>query len=136
MPHCVVCAIASGQLEAHVVFENQHIVCFLDHMPINEGHVLLCPRGHHADLTDLPEGLLAELMLAAKALANKLQGCLKCDGVSLLQNNGRFNELGHFHLHLFPRFQGDGFSWVSHGGSLASREALARVNDVLRNAVD
>lgn len=136
MPHCVACAIVSGLLEASVVFENEHIVCFLDHRPINEGHILLCPREHHADITDLPDALLAELMLAAKALASRLQGCLKCDGVSLLQNNGRFNELGHFHLHLFPRFQGDGFSWVSRGSSLASREALARMEKLLRNAVD
>ena len=40
MPHCVACAIATGLLEARVVFENEHNVCFLDHMPINEGHIL------------------------------------------------------------------------------------------------
>ncbi|MBD8695876.1 HIT family protein [Stenotrophomonas sp. CFBP 13718] len=135
MPACVVFAITSGSLEANVILQNEHIICFLDHMPINAGHILLCPRQHHADITDLPDDLLTELFLVAKRLASTLERTLQCDGVSLLQNNGAFNDLGHFHLHLFPRVRRDGFAWVGGNNRVANPDALARVRDVLRSAV-
>lgn len=54
MPNtCIACAIASGQSPAHIIHQNDRIICFLDHAPINPGHILICPRAHLADLTDL-----------------------------------------------------------------------------------
>ncbi len=128
---CVACAIASGQSPAHIIHQNDRIICFLDHAPINPGHILICPRAHLADLTDLPDEVLAEVATAAKAMVQLFNDKLGCDGVSLLQNNGAFNDLGHFHLHVFPRYVGDGFGWVSdHTGNDAT-DALARVRSIL-----
>lgn len=129
MPNtCVACAIASGQAPAHIIHQNERIICFLDHAPINPGHILICPREHLADLTDLPEDLLTEIAKAARDMAQLLKDKLGCDGVSLLQNNGTFNDLGHFHLHIFPRYAGDGFGWTNtqlKAVQPTSKEALA-----------
>lgn len=137
MPHtCIACAIASGQSSAHIIHQNDRIICFLDHAPINPGHILICPRTHLADLTDLPDDLLAEIATTAKAVAQLLKEALGCDGVSLLQNNGAFNDLGHFHLHVFPRHLGDGFGWTSAYNGDAGPDALAHVRSMLVGGVD
>lgn len=128
---CVVCAIASGESPAHIIHQNARIICFLDHAPINPGHILICPRAHLADLTDLPDGLLAEITRTAKSMAQLLTDRLGCDGVSLLQNNGAFNDLGHFHLHVFPRHVGDGFGWVSAHNGDDGPDAVAYVQSIL-----
>lgn len=120
MSECVVCQIAKGAVAAHIVYEDESLLCFLDRRPINPGHVLICPRDHHADITDLPDAVLTELFLVARRMAGELKTDFDCDGVSLMQNNGRFNDLGHFHLHVFPRHRGDGFGWVTaKGGDVA-----------------
>ncbi|WP_282298455.1 HIT family protein, partial [Stenotrophomonas sp. PS02289] len=131
MNSCIACEIASGQSPAHVVHQTDRIICFLDHAPINPGHILICPRAHLPDLTDLPDELLAEVAETAKAMAQLLKDTLGCDGVSLLQNNGAFNDLGHFHLHVFPRNAGDGFRWVPACGGHLGPDALARARMML-----
>ncbi|MBX9497557.1 HIT family protein [Yersinia enterocolitica] len=113
MSSCVVCSISSRKLDACIIFENDNLICFLDHIPINEGHVLICPKKHYPNITDLPDNLLFEIFLMAKKVSFFLEERFGCNGVSLLQNNGHFNDLGHFHLHVFPRFINDGFSWNS-----------------------
>ena len=128
---CVACAIASGHSPAHIIHQNERIICFLDHAPINPGHILICPKMHLADLTDLPDDLLAEIAVTAKAMAQLLQQRLRYDGVSLLQNNAAFNELGHFHLHVFPRNVGDGFGWKAAAQEVGGTDALSRVRAVL-----
>lgn len=133
---CIACAIASGQSPAHIIHQNDRIICFLDHAPINPGHILICPRAHLADLTDLPDDLLAEIATTAKVVAQQLKEALGCDGVSLLQNNGAFNDLGHFHLHVFPRHLGDGFGWASAYNGDDGPDALVRVRTILVGGLD
>ncbi len=127
MSVCVVCEICESREEAHIIYQTPNIISFLDHVPINEGHVLVCPRYHYPDITDIPDEVLGDIFRVAKRVAAHLQGTLRCDGVSLLQNNGRFNDLGHFHLHVFPRYAEDGFAWVSPNIETCSADRLARV---------
>ena len=133
---CVICGIVAGRSPAHIVHQTDRIICILDHAPINVGHLLICPRAHLSDLTDLPDELLAEITRTAKAMARLLKDKLGCDGVSLLQNNGAFNDLGHFHLHVFPRHVGDGFGWVSDHTGNDAPDALARVRSILAGVCD
>ncbi|WP_312316903.1 HIT family protein [Stenotrophomonas sp.] len=136
MRSCIACEIASGQSPAHVVHQTDRIICFLDHAPINPGHILICPRAHLSDLTDLPDDLLAEIAHTAKVIAQQLMDTLGCDGVSLLQNNGAFNDLGHFHLHVFPRTIADGFGWKVAHPSLENLDSPARVRNSPSDVVD
>ena len=132
MPHsCIACAIDAGTSPAHIIHQTHRIICFLDHAPINPGHLLICPKQHLADLTDLPDDLLAEIAVTAKAMARLLQQKLGCDGVSMLQNTGAFNELGHFHLHVFPGNVGDGFGWKAAHEDMGGADALARMRAAL-----
>ncbi|MBC3212446.1 HIT family protein [Serratia fonticola] len=130
MSSCIVCSISNRLLESHIIYESESVICFLDHRPISEGHVLLCPKKHYPNIMDLPNEILFEIFSLAKKMALFLQGKFKCDGVSLLQNNGLFNDLGHFHLHLFPRFNGDGFYWNSPNDEVFSLDKLAHTKKI------
>lgn len=120
MSSCIACSIVNRKLDACIIYETDNFICFLDHRPINKGHVLICPKKHYINIYDLPNGLAADIFLFAKKVAAYFEKTLKCDGVSLLQNNGYYNELSHFHLHVFPRFINDGFSW-----NVLSKDALS-----------
>lgn len=115
---------------------DEQLVCFLDIHPINPGHLLICPRAHLRDLTDLPHALRGAAFSLASTMAARLQQRLGCDGVSLLQNSGDFNDLGHFHLHVFPRFKSDGFGWIGNSHGAVAAADLSRMRAGLADCPD
>lgn len=108
---CVFCDIASGKAAAQTVYEDEICVAFLDNDPIQEGHVLLIPRKHYLDADEIPEECFAHMALVSRRLIVALKRAFHPDGYTVMQNGGRFNDIGHYHLHLFPRYDGDGFGW-------------------------
>lgn len=87
-------------------------MAFLDSDPIAEGHLLLVPKEHFLDADEIPERIFLHLMSISRKLIAALKRVYRPDGYSIMQNGGRFNEIGHYHLHLFPRNDGDGFAWI------------------------
>lgn len=88
-------------------------MAFPDSDPIAEGHLLLIPKEHFLDADDLPEELFVHLMRVSRRLVAALKRTYNPDGYSIMQNGGCFNDIGHYHLHLFPRNKNDGFGWCS-----------------------
>lgn len=138
MSECIVCAIAAGLVKSNIIYETDNVIGFLDHSPINHGHVLLSPRTHYRSIIEVPEHILTEVILTARKLNLYFRRHFKCDGVSLMQNDGIFNDLGHFHLHVFPRNKDDGFAWLSKDDPDPTPEQLARISMefVLFNSMD
>ena len=110
---CVFCDIAAKKTDTYTVYENDRIMAFLDYEPINEGHILLIPKKHYLDVDELPKELLAEIMETSQKLVSAVREVYKPAGYSIMQNGGAFNDIGHYHLHIFPRYTGDGFGWTS-----------------------
>lgn len=135
MKDCVVCGIVSGSLSAYVIYEDADVICFLDADPITKGHVLVCPKTHISDFSDLPDWLVASIFRFGKRMCSAFEAMPKSDGVSILQNNGSFNELGHFHLHVFPRQRGDGFSWTRSDATVGAYSGLVDVQLALVEAL-
>lgn len=54
-------------------------------------------------------------MIVSKKIVTALKEIFLPDGYSVMQNGGEFNDVGHYHLHIFPRYKDDGFSWM-YGG--------------------
>lgn len=109
---CVFCGILSGRLESSPVYADALVVAFMDIQPVNTGHVLVVPRAHAAGLADLDEDLGALLFRIAHRLARALpRSGLPCEGVNLFLADGEaaFQEVFHVHVHVIPRFGGDGF---------------------------
>lgn len=112
---CEFCAVVKHEKEADIVFENENITVFLDMEPINEGHVLVVPRRHFLDADEIPNELLHEIMDISKRIISAIKKIYRPDGYSMMQNGGKFNDIGHYHMHIFPRFDNDGFAWTGSG---------------------
>ena len=107
---CVFCRIADGSLPAHLVAEDDECVAFLDHRPAARGHTLVAPRRHIELLWEADGELAGSLLRLARDVSALLHAQLGCDGLTLRQNNGAASgqEIPHLHLHLVPRWHGDG----------------------------
>ena len=108
---CVFCDIVNKKNDSYVVYENKIVMAILDIDPINEGHILLITKKHYLDLDEIPEDEVTEIFNCAKKIVKALKKVYKLNGYSIMQNGGAFNDIGHFHLHIFPRFYSDGFSY-------------------------
>ena len=110
---CVFCKIANKEQVVYTVYETDNVMAFLDYDPINEGHILLIPKKHYLDVDELPSKLLAELMESSQKLVKAIKKAYNPEGYSIMQNGGKFNDVGHYHLHIFPRYTEDGFGWTA-----------------------
>jgi len=111
MAHCIFCDILYGLAPAEFVHQDDLCGAFMDIHPVNPGHVLVVPRRHVAQLTDLDDLSAGRLMQVARRVDAALRGSgLKCEGVNLFLADGRAagQEVMHVHLHVFPRFLKDG----------------------------
>ncbi len=114
MDDCVFCKIIAGKIPALKVYENDKIFAFLDISPVNKGHTLVVPRAHHVDLLETPEDVLADMMTRTKKIAAAVVKAVKADGFNLGCNTKKAagQAVFHTHLHIIPRFLGDGLqSW-------------------------
>ena len=116
--------IVSREIDAVIVYESAKVIAFADHDPINFGHLLIAPTFPYENFIDVPEPVFAEINAVARSLYLRLDAKFSPDGISFIQNNGKFNELGHYHLHVFPRFDGDKFGWRS------SQLGIQNINDL------
>jgi len=107
---CVFCAISVGRAPAEIVCQETGALAFLDIHPVAPGHTLVIPRRHADSIAELDEEAAAAVMRLATRMARALYRALQPDGLTLLQNDGRAagQEVPHFHLHLIPRWYGDG----------------------------
>ena len=112
MQSCVFCDIINRKAEAHIIFEDDLVCCFLDKFPINPGHVLVVPKRHAAEFTDVDPESLQAVILAAQQAAGAIESTFKTDGITVMQNNGVFKDVEHYHMHIVPRYRGDGFGWT------------------------
>ena len=112
---CVFCKIRDGLIPSVKVFEDERIFAIMDINPLNEGHLLVIPKAHAATIYDIAEDDLGRSAVVAKRIALAAQRALRPDGLNLVQANGAaaFQSVPHFHLHLIPRWNGDGkgFDW-------------------------
>jgi len=120
----VVEQIVARDIDAVIVYESDNVIAFADHNPINFGHILICPTFPYESFIDIPDNVNVEINQVAKDLFKRIQKLFKPDGISFLQNNGAFNELSHYHLHIFPRFNQDQFGWKSGGLGIQPTEIL------------
>jgi histidine triad (HIT) family protein len=104
----IVESIVSRELPAEIIYEDDLIIAFMDIRPINRGHTLICPKFPYPDFVSVPEDVLLSIFRLAKKVCNNLTEKYAPDGIGFLQNNGEFNELDHYHLHIYPCYKEKG----------------------------
>ena len=112
-PDCVFCKIVNGAIASSVVLETVDVVAILDIHPVNQGHVLLIPKSHHSDLTELPEALAAKVGAILPRLCRAVLSASGAEGFHLIVNNGECagQTVSHGHWHIIPRRRGDAVHW-------------------------
>jgi|SRR3990172_13277631 len=126
---CVFCKIRDGQIPSTRIYEDERTLCFMDINPLNEGHCLVVTRAHAPTIFEAAEADVQAAIMTAKRVAAALRAALEPDGLNLVQANGAaaFQSVPHFHLHLIPRWDGDGkgFDWKLVPGDRARIQATA-----------
>ena len=126
---CIFCRIIEGKEKASFVVQGSDAVAFLDLHPINEGHTLVVPRKHASSIGDVDEISAVAMWSLARRVASGLRASgLRCEGINLHLADGAVagQEVFHSHLHVIPRWQGDGFGiqFPPHYGAAAERKTL------------
>ena len=108
--NCIFCKIANGDIPSRTIYENDLFRVILDNGPATDGHALVLPKDHYANLFEIPADTAAEAMKTAQTVAVMLKEKLHADGLNLVQNNGETagQTVHHFHMHIIPRYKGDG----------------------------
>jgi histidine triad (HIT) family protein len=105
----------NGEIPAKKVYENEHVVAFLDISQVTEGHTLVIPKKHIEDVFALTPEIAQELFQVVPEIAKAIKNSLTPMGLNILNNNGSFagQSVFHYHVHLIPRFdETDGFDLV------------------------
>lgn len=111
-PDCVFCNIVAGTAAASFVHRDDLVAAFLDIRPVTPGHLLVVPNQHLVSIADVPADVVARIFTVARDLAGALrQSGIRADGVNLSLADGEAagQEVWHAHVHVIPRFEGDGF---------------------------
>jgi histidine triad (HIT) family protein len=132
----VFCQIASGELPAYIVYQDDDSLAFLDNHPLFPGHVLLCPRDHYETLTDLPAALGGTFMANTQLLAKAVEAALDAEGTFIAVNNRVSQTVPHLHIHVVPRRRRDGlkgFFWPRQ--NYRDEQAKEAVRDAIEREV-
>lgn len=140
MSDCIFCDIVSGTTGESFVYRDEQVSAFMDVQPVNPGHTLVVPNRHATYLSDLDEETGMHLFRVAHRIAKALHKAdLRCEGVNMFLADGEtaMQEVLHVHLHVFPRYEGDGFG-LQFGPDYSERpegseleEAAAQIIQVL-----
>jgi histidine triad (HIT) family protein len=133
---CFFCSIVKGDAQAHIVFEDDVSLAFLDNRPLFPGHSLLIPREHLETIWDLPDDLLATLFENARLLSRAVRDAMDAQGAFVANNNIVSQSVPHFHVHVVPRNRKDGlrgFFWPRQ--KYESDDHAKRSAEAVRKAV-
>jgi histidine triad (HIT) family protein len=114
--HCPFCAIARGEecdtnKRSDIVLETSDVIAYVSPKwwVNNPGNVMIITHAHVENIYDITEELLSKVYVVGKQVAFAMKDTYGCDGVSFRQHNepAGNQDVWHFHLHLFPRWDGD-----------------------------
>ena len=112
--NCIFCKIIEGNSPVSIAYEDGKVLVFPPLGPVNEGHLLIIPKKHAPYLDDLDEETTLHIMKVARIIAAAIRKSkYRCEGINVFLADGEAagQEVFHFHLHVYPRFKGDGFGF-------------------------
>ena len=135
--------VADGRFEdirsnpEDIFYQDAVLTAFISSVcwPGNEGNVLIIPNEVYENIYDIPDKTLAAINIFSKKVAIAIRKTYNCDGVSLRQHNepAGNQEIWHYHLHVFPRYDKDDF-YIKYNEKTPSKpEDRKRYATLLRN---
>lgn len=123
MENCVFCKIVSGEFSCYKLYENDKVMAFLSAGPVSYGHALVVPKKHILDYEEIDLETITEINKVGKEIYQKLKEKLNPESIQLVQNNGKLQEVKHYHLHLIPFFSEE-------------KEGKENLEEVLKNIME
>lgn len=139
MADCIFCKIAAGEIPSVTLYEDEDFRVIFDIAPASKGHAVLLPKVHAANLFELPDEIVQKAALTAKKVGAAMKEVFGCDGLNVLQNNGTAagQTVFHYHVHLIPRYEGDGvgIGWEHEEADMEelSKKAV-RIGELVKKA--
>ncbi|TCN27969.1 histidine triad (HIT) family protein [Mesobacillus foraminis] len=138
MSDCIFCKIVNGEIPAAKVYENEHVLAFLDISQVTKGHTLVIPKVHKENVNELTEEIAGNLFKEVPKIANAIKKAYDPIGLNTLNNNGEHagQSVFHFHMHLIPRYgKGDGFGavWKTHSDEYSPDDLKQIASDIEKN---
>lgn len=132
---CLFCGILAKEVSAEIFYEDGCAIAFLDIHPRTPGHAMVIPRRHVQTLADVRAEEVGPLFCAVQAAAQAVRSALGADGMTIGINDGRASGqvVNHLHVHLMPRFEGDGGGSVHAAVNNPPKESLAEIGSKIRN---
>ncbi len=96
---CLFCRIIRREIAAHIVYEDESVLAFLDRGPIRPGHTQIVPKEHYPYFDDAPPEVLAATIAIGQGLARAMKQTLRVPRVAFLFTGG---DIAHVHAHTVP----------------------------------
>lgn len=132
--NCIFCLLANGDIPTMTLYEDDDFRVIFDASPASKGHALIIPKDHVANVFEISDELQAKAYVLAKKMAGVLTEVFNADGINILQNNNEAagQTVFHFHIHLIPRYNGDG-AMVSWKPGDQDKEALEKAIEKIKS---
>ena len=135
MAETIFSKIIRGEIPCHKIFEDQHVLSFLDISPLSRGHVLVIPKEPARTLDELSDDAAAALGRALPRICRAVKRVTGVDAYNVLQNNesAAHQAVFHVHFHIIPKpsaKRGLGIEWPA--GTLDERDATDLVEELAR----
>ncbi|MDD3261189.1 MAG: HIT domain-containing protein [Oscillospiraceae bacterium] len=124
---CIFCKIVNGDIPSLKVYEDEHILVFMDIAKDVDGHMIAIPKKHIKCILDCDVETLNYLMRAVKIVSNHCVDNCGYDGVNLLNASGKSagQSVPHFHIHIIPRKNNDNIdAWPKFFGATGTIEDI------------
>ncbi len=132
---CIFCKIIKGDASGSFVYRDEVCAAFLDIHPINPGHVLVLPNEHIGSIDQLSEVTTSKMFNLAREIFKALKSSdIRMDGANIFLSNGEAagQEVPHCHIHIVPRYSGDGQRIGFKHASGISRENLNQIAQTIK----
>ena len=131
---CIFCDILDGKREAHIVYEDEDHIAFLDKYPIDDGHTLVIPKKHYERITDMDSKDVGHIFSLIPKIAKAVLSGAGADAFSLAQNNGKAAKqiIPHVHIHIIPRYNEKGTVWTKR--QIPSDDILSTLAEKIKSS--
>lgn len=128
--------IIKREIPAHIVYEDDLVIAFLDITQATLGHTLVVPKAQHENIIDMPDDLSGKVFEVVTKVSKAIQKAFQPVGINILSNNGSFasQSVFHFHIHIIPRYQGDDLvhmKMVNHVNELSKTDFEKRKEAII-----
>ena len=139
MSTCIFCKIINQEIPGHILYENDHVLVFLDISQTTKGHTLVIPKKHVPNVFEMTEDDMKHVFSVIPKLANALKVAFNATGMNIVNNNEAIagQTVFHYHVHLIPRYNENDTFKMSYTNNMESypAEKLAALKEKIIQTV-